>query len=139
MSDPQAIVLKTARLWLRRLTMDDLDRLAVLYRDPDVRRYFPERVLTYEDTRKELEHIVNVLYPEYGYGLWATIHRESGELIGRCGLLPWKLDGRSEVEVAYLLDKKYWRQGLGAEAAQAIRDYAFNTLNLPRLICLIHH
>jgi ribosomal-protein-alanine N-acetyltransferase len=138
-SNSQVIVLETARLFLRRLTLDDLDRLAMLYRDSDVRRYFPEGVLTSEETRQELEHVIDVLYRQYGYGLWATIHRESGELIGRCGLLPWKIDGRSEVEVAYLLAKRHWRQGLGTEAAQAIRDYAFNVLNLPRLICLIHH
>ena len=122
--------------FLRRLTLDDLDRLATLYRDPDVRRYFPEGILTYEETREELEHVIDVLYREYGYGLWATIYRESGEFIGRCGLLPWEIDGRFEVEVAYLLDKNYWGQGLATEAAQAIRDHAFGVLNVRRLICL---
>ena len=133
----QAIVLETQRLFLRRLTLDDLDALAAVYRDPDVRRYFPEGTLTYEETRQELDYFINVHYGQHGYGLWAAIHKETGAFVGRCGLLPWHIDERYEVEVAYLLDKKYWGRGLGTEAARAIRDYAFNVLNFPRLICLI--
>jgi ribosomal-protein-alanine N-acetyltransferase len=41
------------------------------------------------------------------------------------------------VEVAYLLGRQYWGQGLGTEIAQAILDYGFNHLHLSRLICLI--
>lgn len=55
-----------------------------------------------------------------------------------CGLLPWTINGRAEVEVAYLLAKEYWGQGLATEAAQAIVDYAFNRLHLTRLICMIY-
>jgi len=35
-------VVETARLRLRRLVPADLDALAALYADPEVRRYFPE-------------------------------------------------------------------------------------------------
>jgi RimJ/RimL family protein N-acetyltransferase len=52
-------------------------------------------------------------------------------------LLPWTIAGREEVEVAYLLDKAYWGQGLATEAAQAIAHYAFEQLKVSRLICLI--
>jgi ribosomal-protein-alanine N-acetyltransferase len=137
MAEPQTIVLETKRLILRRLTMDDLDSLYALYRDPEVRRYFPEGTLTYEETKEELAWIIDVYYGQYGFGLWATIHKETGEFIGRCGLLPWTIEGRLEVEVAYLLAKEYWGQGLGTEAAQAILQYGFEQLHLPRLICLI--
>jgi ribosomal-protein-alanine N-acetyltransferase len=70
-------------------------------------------------------------------GLWATIYKETGQFIGRCGLLPWTIDGQNEVEVAYLIRKAYWGQGLGTEVAQAILDYGFQELDLRRLICLI--
>jgi RimJ/RimL family protein N-acetyltransferase len=135
--DPQTNILETERLVLRRLTMEDLDALAVIYRDPEVRKYFPEGTLTYEKTKEELEWIINVYYGQYGFGLWATTHKETGEFIVRCGLLPWTIEGRSEVEVAYLLAKAHWGRGLGTEAAQAILDYGFEQLHLSRLICLI--
>lgn len=137
MTDPQAYVLETPRLLFRQLAMDDLDALAALYRDPEVRRYFPEGTLTYDETREELEWIIDVYYGRYGFGLWATIHKETGEFIGRCGLLPWTIEGRAEVEVAYLLAKAYWGQGLATEAAQAIMRYGFEELQLPRLICMM--
>ena len=131
-----AVVVSTQRLVLRHLTMDDLDALAMLYADPDVRRYFPDGTQTREETREELEWILDVYYAKYGYGLWATIDKETGAFIGRCGLLPWEIEGRTEVEVAYLLDKDYWGRGLATEAARAIVDYAFATLPVERLICM---
>lgn len=137
MIDPHMNILETERLILRRLTMDDLAALSVLYSDPEVRKYFPEGTLTYEETKEELAWIIDVYYGQYGFGLWATIHKDTGEFIGRCGLLPWTIDGRNEVEVAYLLDKAYWGQGLATEAALGIVRYAFEQLQLSRLICLI--
>jgi RimJ/RimL family protein N-acetyltransferase len=133
----EANVIETERLTLRRLTMNDLDALAAIYADAEVRKYFPEGVLTYEQTKEELEWIINVYYGQYGFGLWATMLKETNEFIGRCGLLPWTIDGREEVEVAYLLAKEHWGRGLGTEAARAILAYGFGELRLSRLICLI--
>src|ERR1044071_129110 len=103
MADSQAAVIETERLLLRHLTLDDLDALFALYRDPEVRRYFPDGTRTYEETKEELEWIIDVYYGQYGWGLWATIHKPTGAFIGRCGLLPWTIDEQSEVEVAYLI------------------------------------
>ncbi len=130
-------ILETNRLILRHLELDDLDSLYALYCDPDIVRYIPDASRSYEETREELEWHRNghPRHPELG--LWATIHKETGKFIGRCGLLPWKIDGQNEVEVAYLISKAYWGQGLGTEAAQAILEYGFEKLNLSRLICLI--
>jgi RimJ/RimL family protein N-acetyltransferase len=137
MTSPTLIILETNRLLLRRLIMDDLDALFALYSDAEIRRFFPEGVLTFDETKEELEWFLNghPNYPELG--LWATIHKETGKFIGRCGLLPWTIDGQHEVEIAYLIDKTYWGQGFGTEAAQAILQYGFEKLQLSRLICLI--
>jgi RimJ/RimL family protein N-acetyltransferase len=64
-SDRGATVLETERLVLRHLTLGDLDELAALYRDPEVRRYFPEGTLTYEETREELEWCIDVYDGRY--------------------------------------------------------------------------
>jgi ribosomal-protein-alanine N-acetyltransferase len=137
------LILQTPRLLLRHLEPADLDALYALYRDPEMRRYFPvegvsaDRTLTYEETREELEWFLNGHPRRPELGLWATILKEDGAFIGRCGLLPWTIDGQDEVEVAYMIDKRYWRRGLGSEAARAIRDYAFAHLGLSRLVSLI--
>jgi ribosomal-protein-alanine N-acetyltransferase len=131
------VILETERLILRRLLPGDLDDLFALYRDPDIRRYYPEGILTYAETKEELEWFLNghPAHPELG--LWATIYKPTGAFIGRCGLLPWTIEQRPEVEVAYLIDKAYWGQGLATEAAQAIVDYAFEQLHLTRLVCMV--
>jgi len=130
------IILETERLILRKLTMEDSEALYALYSDPHIRQYFPEGVLTYAETVEELDWFIRVYYRQYGFGLWATIFKETGAFIGRCGLLPWTIDRRQEVEVAYLLAKEYWGQGLATEVARGIIRYGFETLGFTRLICL---
>lgn len=132
-----ATILETQRLILRHLTLDDLDELHKLYQDLEIRQYFPEGVLSYAETKEELEWFING-HPEHPeLGLWATVYKGTGKFIGRCGLLPWEIDGKLEVEVAYLLDKEFWHKGLATETAKGILNYGFETLHLKRLICLI--
>lgn len=130
-------ILETERLYFRRLEPRDLDALAALYADPEIRRYFPEGTLTRDETREELEWFLHG-HPEHPeLGLWAAIHKPTGQFIGRCGLLPWVIDGVNEVEIAYLIAQPWQRQGLGAEAARVLVRYGFETLGLKRLIALI--
>jgi ribosomal-protein-alanine N-acetyltransferase len=131
------IILETKRLLLRRLVLDDLESLFAFYSNPDVVKYIPDAPRSYQETREELEWFINghPRFPELG--LWATIHKETGNFIGRCGLLPWTIDGQNEVEVAFALSRAYWGQGLGTEAAQALVQHGFEYLQLSRLICLI--
>lgn len=130
-------ILETERLIFRHFLPDDLDSLYALYRDREVRQYLPEGTLTYEETKEELEWFLDGYPQRPQLGLWATIYKATNQFIGRCGLLPWTIDQRPEVEVAYMLAKAYWGQGLGTEAAQAILNYGLEKLHLPRLICLI--
>ena len=130
-------ILETSRLILRHQVPDDLDSLYALYCDPDVIQYIPDAPRSYKETQEELEWHMNGHPKRPELGLWATIHKETGLFIGRCGLLPWVIDQREEVEVAYLLAKKYWGQGLGTEVAQAIVRYAFEELHLSRLVCMV--
>ena len=131
------LILETRRLSLRHLRPEDEDALFALYRDPEIRRYFPDGTRSLDETREEIQWFLHghPRHPELG--LWATVERASGALLGRCGLLPWKIDGTDEVELAYLINKSHWGQGLATEAAHAIVQYAKTDLKLDRLICLI--
>lgn len=129
------IVLETRRLILRRLTLDDVGDLARIYADPDVMRFLGgPRAL--QQTREWVEG--NILwYDRLKHDLLATVLKESGRLIGRCGLLKQNVEGVQEVEVGYLIDKPYWGHGLATEAAQALKEFGFNQFGYPRLISLI--
>ena len=136
MNNLQTKVLETARLILRHLTLDDLNDLFTLYRDAEVAQYIPDAPKSYEQTKEQLEWIIKEYYDHYGFGLWGTILKDTGAFIGRCGLVPRAIEEREEVEVAYALSRKYWGQGLGTEAAQAIAQYGFDHLHFSRLICM---
>jgi ribosomal-protein-alanine N-acetyltransferase len=130
-------ILETNRLLLRHQLPADLDDLWALYCDPEITKYIPDAPRTRQEAREELEWHMHghPRFPELG--LWATIHKDTRKFIGRCGLLPWTIDGQQEVEVAYTIAREYWGQGLATEAAQAILDYGFEQLKLSRLICVI--
>jgi ribosomal-protein-alanine N-acetyltransferase len=137
MAELYHVILETRRLILRRQVIEDLDALWALYCDPAITKYIPDAPRSYKEAREELEWHMHghPHYPELG--LWATVHKETGKFIGRCGLLPWTIDGRREVEVAYTIAQEYWGQGLATEAARSILDYGFTNLSLSRLVCLI--
>ncbi|MFN8400795.1 MAG: GNAT family N-acetyltransferase [Anaerolineales bacterium] len=130
-------ILETPRLILRHQVLSDLDDLWALYQNPNITKYIPDAPRSREEAQEELEWHMNghPRHPELG--LWATIHKETGKFIGRCGLLPWEVDGVREVEVAYTIAEEYWGQGLASEAAQGILKYGFEKLNLARLVSLI--
>ncbi len=127
---------ETDRLIFRNLALSDLDELFELYRDPEIRRYFPDGTRSREETIRELEWFVQGDPDHPDLGLWACIEKESGEFVGRSGLLPWTINDKPEVEIAYMIAKRYWRQGLGSEAALGLVRYGFDVLNLDSLIAL---
>lgn len=131
------IVLTTERMLLRHFVADDLQALFALYRDPEIRRYYPDGTRTLEETREELEWFQHGHPRRPELGLWATVDRQSGEFLGRCGLLPWTIAGVEEVELSFMIKKERWREGLAAEAARAIVQHTRHTLGLRRLICLV--
>jgi RimJ/RimL family protein N-acetyltransferase len=137
MNQSLVVILETKRMLLRRQIIEDLDDLWALYCNPEITKYIPDAPRSREEAQEELEWHMNghPRFPELG--LWATIHKETEKFIGRCGLLPWTIDGQQEVEIAYTIAQEYWGQGLATEAAQAILRYGFERLKLPRLISLI--
>lgn len=94
---------------------------------------------------------------EHGYGLFSVILKGTGELIGDCGLELMEIDdlpdasaapvaaargaarhaARHAAELGYDVRSDHWNRGFATEAARAVRDHAFGTLSLPRLISLI--
>lgn len=131
------VILETNRLLFRPLILDDLDALAEIYADPEVMRYIgPPR--NRDESMQALTKLIE-FQTQYGFSLWATIEIATGQLIGRCGLHYFPIDGVQELEVAYMLARPAWGRGLGREAAIAIRDHAFTTLPVTRLVSCIDH
>ncbi|MEY2565298.1 MAG: hypothetical protein QOH88_3491 [Verrucomicrobiota bacterium] len=129
-------ILETARLNLRPFSEDDREELAVLMANKDFMR-FSLGALSREQTEAFLEKVRG----RDREGLptqFALILRSNQRLIGFCGFFPQTVDDEEQLEVAYRLDPSYWGQGLATEAARAVRDHAFDDLQLSHVISLIH-
>ena len=117
------------------MTLGDLDFIASMLSDPEVMRFYPKCY-----SRDEAEGWIHRQLQRYrrdGHGLWLVLDRKTGDPRGQVGLVRQEVDGVAEAEVGYLIDRPFWRQGLATEAAAATRDFAFRTLDKPRVISLI--
>jgi ribosomal-protein-alanine N-acetyltransferase len=129
-------VIETSRLILRAMREEDVAELLHVFADPKVMAAFAsppfDRVQMERWVRRNLDH-----QERYGCGLFSVILRANGLLIGDCGLEFIDLEGHQQAELGYDLRSDYWGQGLATEAARSMRDFAFESLRLPRLISLI--
>lgn len=117
------IILETQRLILREYTPDDFDALFAIVGDADTMKHYPKPY----DERGTKWWITWSLghYEKHGFGFWAVILSETGELIGNCGLTMQIIDGEELPEIGYHIHKNHWNRGYAKEAAAAVRDWAW--------------
>jgi RimJ/RimL family protein N-acetyltransferase len=127
--------LETTRLRLRQFTHDDLQVMWVLGTDPDVIRYAESPARDMQEVRQRLERGPLADYKKYGYGRFAVELKETGKVIGFCGIKYLPEIDLPEVGYRYL--KEYWGRGIGTEAAEVCVGFARDDLKIKKLIALI--
>lgn len=132
---PSEIILETDRIYLRKLNKTDCDDLCEILQDTET-MYAYEHAFCDEEVRAWLENQLR-RYADDGFGLWALIDRVSGVFVGQAGLTWQNTDRGVELEMGYLLKKRFWHQGYATEAACACRDYAFHSLNKDKVVAII--
>ena len=117
------IILETKRLILREMTDEDYSSLQKVISDPETMKYYPE---PYNEAGvSRWIRWCKASYEKRGFGLWAVILKENGEMIGDCGVSMQTIDDELKPEIGYHLNKNYHRRGIGKEMTQAVRDYFF--------------
>ena len=115
--------LETERLLLRELTPEDYPALYEVLADFDIMQHYP---YTFDEGRVKNWIEKNIdRYRIFGFGLWAVVHKESGRMIGDCGITMQNINGSIRPEIGYHIHRHYQRQGYAKEAAQKCRDWAF--------------
>jgi [ribosomal protein S5]-alanine N-acetyltransferase len=128
-------IIKTERLYLRHYRQEDLTTIHTIFSDAKTMEYYPSP-FNLEQTKNWIKKNQD-RYQEDGYGLWGVCMKGTDELIGDCGLVKQKVDGRTVVEIGYHMNKRYWSKGYATEAARACMEYGFYTLCLTKLVSII--
>jgi len=130
-------ILATARLRFEPFDECHLDGLQAMNRDPEVQRYLLGRPETPEETLAAIAR-VRARRAAWGYGWWAFIEHDSGELAGAGCIQHLGHDRANPHEIGWRLRRDRWGMGLASEAARELARHAFEDLDAP-LVCAIRH
>jgi RimJ/RimL family protein N-acetyltransferase len=135
-------VIETERLLLEPLDMSRLEEFVALTADPDTMRYWaPGGAFRREVAERNFAASLARLR-EHGFGRRWIVAKESGAGLG---FTDTKHFGQScaevspdEVEIGWMLTPSARGQGYATEAASAVRDEAFDRLELASIVA-VHH
>ena len=128
-------VLTTARLDLRRMTIDDAEFILQLLNDPDFIRFIGDKgVKTVDDARQYIVNGPMASYERHGFGLWLVELKPSSIPVGMCGLL--KRETLDDVDIGFAFLPGYRSRGYGFESAAAVMQYGRHVLGLQRIVAI---
>lgn len=117
--------LETNRLILRDLRESDFAALYAVFSDPQTMQHYPA---PFDEARVRRWIAINQeRYRTFGFGLWAVVLRETGEVIGDCGVTMQNIHGQIKPEVGYHIGRPWQRQGYASEAAARCMDFIFES------------
>lgn len=128
-------IVETERLYLRELSEDDFEELCTILQDEET-MYAYETPFTDEKVNEWLNWNL-ASYQKNNFGLWAIIDKNEEKFVGQCGIVYSDVEGKNLLEIGYLVNKQYWRQGYASEASALCLDYAKNILKTPKICSII--
>ncbi len=130
------IIGENKRVLLREMKLSDLDEFYAFEDAKEESALEAFLKSSPEESRLNMEAYITYMYPLYEYGMWTVVEKNSGQVIGICGLDHPK-EGLTEcTDLGYYICPKCRKQGLAAECIEIVLDYAKNYLEFP-LICAI--
>jgi [ribosomal protein S5]-alanine N-acetyltransferase len=125
--------LETKRLILREFNKADLNSIHTYASDQEVSIYLPWGPNSEADTENYLDNIISYQLnsPRKDYEIAVEL-KENHLVIGACAIHVTDSLTR-EGFIGYCYNKQYWRNGYASEAAKAIIEFGFKSLNLHRI------
>ena len=124
------IDLQTARLRLRVPQLSDLEAWAALDADPIATRFIGG-VETRDGSRAGFDQVLR-MWRDQGASLFSVLDASDGRWLGRVG--PWLPKGALGTEIGWALAPSAQGKGYATEAARAVIDWAFATLDWSEVI-----
>lgn len=130
------MILRTSRLDVRELTPEDAPFILTLLNDPAFVEHIGDRgVRTEADAASYIERGPRASYAQHGFGLWLVQLKDTATPIGICGVL--KRDTLPDPDIGFAFMPEYRSRGYAFEVASAVRDFARESLRLPRLLAIV--
>ena len=130
-------VLETERLLLRAIRPGDAELQHQYLNSPAIMAHLggPLPFETIEAKhRKTME-----FHAREGFSFLFLVERDSGELVGHCGLKRVDSEGAKnsgDVEIGWLIRDDRWRRGYAMEAVRAVLEWAFESHGAPHVVAL---
>ncbi len=130
-------VLKTERLILRQLSMDDHQGIFDLRSYPEINKYLGRKPCeTMEDALNFISKVNDNIKKNMA-AYWAITLKDNNTLVGTICLYDFSSEDNS-CEIGYELMTKFQGNGIMKEAVQIVINYAFQTLKLKKLLACTH-
>ena len=129
---------ESERLHFRKITSEDFDTWLPFYHNPNSTKYWNGLPQKPEIACKQQFERIFERYEKGLGGMNALISKETGELVGICGLLIQTVDQIQELEIGYSVLPEHWLKGYAFEAAQKCKQHAFEQQFSDSLISIIH-
>ncbi|MCF6133429.1 GNAT family N-acetyltransferase [Flavobacterium wongokense] len=131
-------ILTTERLTLRQLSVDDRQNILALRSDPEINKYLERQPSkTIEDALNFINKINdniknnNAIY-------WVITLANAKTFVGTICLFDFS-EEKNSCEIGYELMPKFQGQGIMKEAAAAVIDYVFQTLQFKKIVAFTHN
>lgn len=111
-------MIETSRLFIRKFVEEDRNSLVLLLQSDEFMEYSDSGVMSTVEADARFNELVSMR--DKSIGKFAVICKESGALIGYCGIEPFELKNKNEFELGYRLVTAERGKGLATEAAKAV-------------------
>jgi ribosomal-protein-alanine N-acetyltransferase len=123
--------IKTPRLIIRPMQLDDVEALLAVYGDTETMQHLnSELPSNVAEAREWVQTKIDLFDRDGQLSLWTVIHTESGQIVGDVGLQYEDYGSGPVVGIGGRGNRQFWRQGLGFEAAVATIAAGFEQLGL---------
>ena len=128
-------IIVTERLVLREVNINDADFILDLLNSKGWLQFIGDRnVRSLPDAEKYIADRIIKSYIDHGLGLYLVELKTSGTAIGLCGLI--KRDTLDDIDIGFAFLPEYNGFGYAFEAAISTLQFAFESLEINRLVAI---
>jgi RimJ/RimL family protein N-acetyltransferase len=129
--------IKTERLLLRPLTLDDVDAVHAYQSNEEVCRYVPFEPRSREVVIDRIENVLKSQLSDEGDAASIGVEdRETGALMGDI-MLAWRSVEHQGAEIGWAIHPDYQGKGFAVEAASAVLALAFGVFDFHRVVARV--